>query len=330
MARVLPNIQLRVNQKGGLYDNGRRHSQLFRERVLDLNNDGFSKTFIANELNASRHFVSNVLRDYDITNSSIPKSKVVPRRPKMIDAVVEYVEMEKLCKPSAYCSEIKQRLLLDGVVHPDNLPSVSSIKKCIQKDLFMTKKKIQQVPLESQTTANIEYANLFLGRVSELHPATIHFFDESSVVKTTMNRRYGNSRIGEPAFEMQRYASNATYAINLLHSIQGVDYVEVINGASNGNELLIYFEEVLNTTRADGSVILERGDTVVLDNCGFHHGNFAEPMLRNMFAECGIQLLFQPPYSPHLNTCEFCFRQIKALLSLSDTCERRFTCLYGG
>ena len=129
-----------------------------------------------------------------------------------------------------------------------------------------------------------------------------------------MNRLYGNSQLGKPAIEVQRYASNATFTINLLHSIQGVDHVEIIDGASNGNTMLIYFEEVLNLTRADGSVVLEPGDTVILDNCGFHHGNFTEPILRNMFAEYGVQLLFQPPYSPHLNTCEFCFRQIKAFL----------------
>ena len=53
---------------------------------------------------------------------------------------------------------------------------------------------------------------------------------------------------------------------------------------------------------------------VIMDNCGFHHARFVEPILRNMFADCGITLLFQPPYSPDFNTCEFCFRQIKRYL----------------
>ena len=51
-----------------------------------------------------------------------------------------------------------------------------------------------------------------------------------------------------------------------------------------------------------------------MDNCGFHHARFVEPILRNMLADCGITLLFQPPYSPDFNTCEFCFRQIKDYL----------------
>ena len=95
----------------------------------------------------------------------------------------------------------------------------------------------------------------------------------------------------------------------------GVDYVNVIEGASNGNELLLFFEEAVNITRRDRSVILEQGDTVIMDNCPFHHGRFTEVVLRNMLAEYGVNLLFQPAHSPHLNTCEFCFHQIKAFLN---------------
>ena len=51
----------------------------------------------------------------------------------------------------------------------------------------------------------------------------------------------------------------------------------------------------------DGSAVLERGDTVVMDNCGFHHGHFAEGMVRDMFDEYGARLLlFQPADCPHL------------------------------
>ena len=70
----------------------------------------------------------------------------------------------------------------------------------------------------------------------------------------------------------------------------------------------------------DGSAVLDRGDTVVMDNCGFHHGHFTEGMLRDMFDEYGVRLLFQPAYCPHLNTCELCFNQLKTFL-------RRFTLL---
>ena len=66
------NVQVRLNRDGEIYDNGRRHSQLFRERVLDLHHTGMSQQTIAREVRSSRHFVQNILRDYDLNNSSMP------------------------------------------------------------------------------------------------------------------------------------------------------------------------------------------------------------------------------------------------------------------
>ena len=82
--------------------------------------------------------------------------------------------------------------------------------------------------------------------------------------------------------------------------------------------MLLFFEDAPTMNNPDGSAVLERGDTVVMDNGGFHHRHFPEGMLRDMFDEYGVCLLFQPAYCPHLNTCELCFNQLKSFL-------RRFT-----
>ena len=65
----------------------------------------------------------------------------------------------------------------------------------------MTKKKIHAVPSESKTAEIEARTNFFLDQVSDLVVSTIHFFDEASVTKTTINRRYGNSIIGIPALK---------------------------------------------------------------------------------------------------------------------------------
>ena len=80
--------------------------------------------------------------------------------------------------------------MLDWIVHPVELPSKSAISKCIREDLVITKKKIQQVPLEAKKPINVEHTNFFLDQVSDLPPTTNYFFDESSVMKATMSRRY--------------------------------------------------------------------------------------------------------------------------------------------
>lgn len=301
-----------ANKYGKYFYNGRSYDELLRERVLDLSHRGISQRAIAHELQTSRCFVQNVLDQYNITGTAIRPTKYIAQRTVITNDSIDCIEIEKLMKPSVSTKELQDRLLLDGVVQ--RLPSKSAITKCMREDLHMTKKKIQQIPLESLRDENIDKRNEFLEIMSDLNAATIHCFDESSVIKTTSNRRYGNAPCGQPAIEIQRYASNASYTINLLHSPFGVDFVNILDGPSNGQELLLYFEEALNATKANGSAILERGDTVIMDNCGFHHGNFVEPILTAMLNDCGIRLVFQPPYSPEFNTCELCFHEIKAFL----------------
>ena len=104
----------------------------------------------------------------------------------------------------------------------------------------------------------------------------------------------------------------------MLHSVAGVDYFNILQGPSNGLELLNFFDNTLEVERTEGSAALERGDVVVMDNCGFHHARHIEPLLQNMLNRCRIELIYQPPYSPHFNTCKYCYNQIKQFLQLSQ------------
>lgn len=74
-----------------------------------------------------------------------------------------------------------------------------------------------------------------------------------------------------------------------------------------------------------GNPVLSNGDVVVMDNCGFHHGRFAEAELRRMLGDRGVTLLFQPPYSPEFNTCEFSFRVLKQYLRRHEHFSTNFT-----
>ena len=201
-------MRLCLNWSRKLYNNGRYYPRLLQEQVLDMIHSGISQRMTLTELKTSRYFVQNVLADYDRTGCSLPHMKVQPERRVITPDVMASIEIEKLMKPSIYSAELRDRLLLDGIAHPWNLPSRSTILKCVRNDLFMTKKRIQQIPTESQRNDNIELRNDFLEQMADLHLHTVHCFDESSVLKTTANRRYGSTPKGQPAFEIQRCASN--------------------------------------------------------------------------------------------------------------------------
>ena len=109
-----------------------------------------------------------------------------------------------------YASEIQQRLLLDGVIHPNDLPGTSKINRRLRQDLMFSKKKLTVCPFEAEKQGVLEWQDEYLQATSRYPASKIHFFDESSVVKTTGNRRYGNARLGERAIEFQRYASTFT------------------------------------------------------------------------------------------------------------------------
>ena len=124
---------------------------------------------------------------------------------------------------------------------------------------------------------------------------------------------------------MCRYSSDATFTVNLLCSMFGVDHYNILEGPSNRLELLHFFEEALEQRNEDDTFILSEGDAVILDNCGFHHARHVEPILRQLLHARGVTLIFQPPYCPELNPCEYCFGHLKHSLKSNERFTARYT-----
>ncbi|XP_021364256.1 uncharacterized protein LOC110457353 [Mizuhopecten yessoensis] len=156
-------------------------------------------------------------------------------------------------------------------------------------------------------------------------PQQLHFFDEASVVRTAGNRRYGHSVKGTRAVEVQKYASNATFTVNLACGFFGIDQYDIINGPSNAMEIVNFFDDYMQATNTLGNPILAYGDCVIMDNCGFHHQNQAERMLRNMLGTRNNTLLFQPPYSPEYNVAEYIFNLMRNGLQINRDFTYEFT-----
>ena len=175
-------------------------------------------------------------------------------------------------------------------------------------------KRLNVVARESLTENYEKKLMGYLTVCSTLNPTTMHFFDECSVIKTTENRHYGHSVFGSPATEVQRYASNANYTLNLLHGIFGTEHANVLTGPSSGLELINFFQEALEIENMFGNPVLKQGDTVIMDNCGFHHGRQTEPLFQYMLTEVGCNLVFQQPYHPVYNPSEYCFKVLKGWL----------------
>ena len=137
--RLPADIQVRMNTNGGLYDNGRAIPTLVRERILDLSHRGLGQRVVAREVRTSHTFVGNVVRNYDKINSSLRLLRSTFPDPKINATALEYIDVQKHMKPSIYGSEIQQRLLLEGLVPPTDLPSVSKINRRLGQGLMTIK-----------------------------------------------------------------------------------------------------------------------------------------------------------------------------------------------
>lgn len=91
----------------------------------------------------------------------------------------------------------------------------------------MTRKKLATIPLDSTTPEAKAAIDDCLTEIADINPTTLHFFEESSVVKTTGNRNNGSAPLGQGAFEIQRYASSANFTIILLQLFSGVDFYNI-------------------------------------------------------------------------------------------------------
>ena len=285
-----------------------------RGDIVDRWLNGTGRREIGRQLNISKSTVSNIINKFLERGDSKHRTGGCIERTTRTDNVITYTEYCKRQQPSISAKEIQQKLVENNVCLPQNLPSEPSVSRIVRHDLGYSYKRLCVVARESLTDSSEEKLINYLSVCSTLDPTSMHFFDECSVIKTTGNRHYGHSLIGKPATEVQRYASNANHTVNLLHSIFGIDHANILIGPSNGLELLNFFQECLQIEDMFGNPVLKPGDTVIMDNCGFHHGRHTEPILEDMLSQVCCNLVFQPPYHPVYNTCEYCFRILKGWL----------------
>ena len=297
-----------------------------REKIISLWSTGSKQSEIATQEKVSHQVISKIINKFIEKGTILPGKPGAKERTVASPEVVEFVEYMKIKKPSIYAVELQAELIEHGICTEESVPSRTTISRILRSDLDFTFKKLSPCPAESLTVPNSLKTLDYIMFMSGVDASKVHFFDEASVIKTTPNRKYGHSKRGQKAVEVQRYSSNCNYTVNLLHSRFGVDYFNILEGPSNGLEMLNFFQECLTIVDpVYGNPVLGQGDIVVMDNCGFHHGAMAEPELRAMLGNNGVDLMFQPPYSPDFNTCEYCFRNMKMYLRKHEQFAINFT-----
>ena len=116
---------------GGFFVNGRPLPDVVRQRIVELAHQGVRPCDISRQLRVSHGCVSKILSKYYETGNFkagvIGGSKPKVATPPVVDAISKY----KKENPTMFAWEIRDRLLTEGVCSQENVPSVSSINRCV-------------------------------------------------------------------------------------------------------------------------------------------------------------------------------------------------------
>ena len=147
-------------------------------------------------------------------------------------------------------------------------------------------------------------------------PRRIKFFDEAGVKLWDIGTRlYGHRSAGTRCVDVVKKAESPNTTLNMLVSLDGPEYYNLIDGATNTLQFLQFFEEAGNCVNLQtGRPCLQVGDIIDMYNLSAPHYKGGE-ILEVWLEEMGIELIYLPTYSPDLNPIEFCFNKLKTVLN---------------
>ena len=161
--------------------------------------------------------------------------------------------------------------------------------------------RVTNIAFERFTDENMMYTQLFINYLFSKDPRKIKFFDEAGVKTPDVGTRlYGNAPSGKRCVEIVRKVKDPNFTLNLLISVNGPEYYNILDGPTDTVRFWDFFWEASQAaSEVTRRPALEVGDIVVMDNLAVHHYEGGQ-ILEEVFAEMGTELLFTPTYSPDL------------------------------
>lgn len=269
---------------------------------------------VSKQLGIDHTTVKNIWMRFCVTKSYNPAPHSGGRNGKLQQDHIRFIQYLVRETPSISHGEIKEKLSQFCNVDV----STQAISKVLKTKLCLSKKILVRPAAERFTDQNLRYTQAFVDTLNRLDVNKIKFFDESGFsYPDVCHPKYGHSMKGERAIEIHAYAKRPNVTLNLLISVNGVSYANVLQGASNTDIYVQFVNEAINATTNTGEYSLKPGDYLVVDNCPIHH-NRAEQILAPFLDRLGVEYIFTPTYSPNLNPAEMCFQHIKTLFKTRD------------
>jgi hypothetical protein len=161
------------------------------------------------------------------------------RRSKLKSEDLELIELMKKYKGSVSLKEIYSTMEELGNIHGDiSFSSISrALKSRMESGKTYTRKKITHVASQRFAYNNLLYTQIFMDYLSSKNPNSLKFFDEAGVKYPNVGMRlYGHAPKGELCVEVVKKCESPNATINMIVSLNGAEYYDIIDGASNTYE----------------------------------------------------------------------------------------------
>lgn len=309
-----PSVELSSDLKSLIID------ELYRsggDRITQFLPVG-SYTSVSSALKVSSTTVKKVWMQYCNNYTLQGKKAGGDRRSKLNSEDLELIELLKTTQGSISLNEIHSALEEIGNLQGDiSTSSISrALKSRMESGKIYTRKKITHVASQRFGYGNLLYTQLFMDYLCSKDAKSLKFFDEAGIKYPNVGMRlYGHAPKGERCVEVVKKCESPNATINLIVSLNGPEYYNVIDGATNTYEFLDFFGKASSAVNLETMrPIIEIGDVLVMDNLSVHQyesGGILEEYLQEM----GVELLYTPVFSPDLNPVEHCFNKIKTVMN---------------
>ena len=229
-----------------------------------------------------------------------------------------YETLSLTCQNSPFCNVFAVKGF--SFCHYDHVPlsflSLNLVECCAEEQnavRFKIFEEENQHSCPGESVQKTAYRQMFIDYLHTQNPYKLKFFNECGLKLPLHGRRlYGSAPVGERCVEFICYHNSPNITVNLLAGLNGVEYLNLEQGASDTVEFLQFFGEAGNAGNIEtGRPALEVGDIVVMDNCPTHHFAGGQ-VLKEWLNDRNIEVVYTPTYLPDFNPVEFVFNKIRS------------------
>ena len=191
--------------------------------------------------------------------------------------------------------------------------SISTISRAMKK-IGYSRKRISLIPVERNSTRNIEMRKTYANHISLFVNSQLYFLDECGFNKHIF-RTYGYSQKNTKAIKDISGNKGANISLICIISSQGVVAYEIIQNSYNGLRL--------NDFLANKLPLCSQGrirNTLVMDNAAPHHNS----EVKRICQDKNFNVQYLPAYSPQLNPIENFFSIVKSNYKSCDLPKTNF------